>query len=458
MAKYTDGKHIYENIDGQIYKDGRLIPEENYKYIPEIAGGSFVNPIAAKVNEYNIGGQNQTSYQIGNHSFDEGSYKKLVAGDPYMTNLLASNGASAGGGGGGGSSQSSNNDAIKRMFDEQKQAQLAQLRQAIAKSKSQYQGQLDQSGTTFNALKKQTAASHYNAQQALREALANQGNFSGGQGRQERLQAGTAMANDLNAINLQQTGYENEIRKAISDLENSASLEELRIASDNASQLMQALINDSYRTADQAYQREQDMYNRNLVADELAYARSQDLASQLGYINPYAQYTITPDIQAQLAPYANDYAAFIQANPNSPLVPYARNARFQKMLASGDRFADELSKYRAPGYQDSQLQNQLQNQLIQAQIRAQNALANQRNTPDPVSTPQPNYTALNNAAQRAQTEINNINQQRAINVQEPLTPAEEQAILNKWLQYFGLSTGGSAQNVLSDDDILDYLK
>lgn len=419
------------------------------------------------------------TYIVDGHNYDETTYNKLRSGefDPSTYYIGGTVTSSSGGSQPITSSQDyaniiknsvqntpstaqqgSNANMINQMYEQQKQAQLAQLRQAIAKSKSQYQGQLDQSGATFNDLKKQTAASHYNAQQALREALANQGNFSGGQGRQERLQASTAMANDLNAINLQQTGYENEIRKAISDLENSGSLEELRIASDNASQLMQALINDSYRTADQAYQREQDMYNRNLVADELAYARSQDLASQLGYINPYAQYTITPDIQAQLAPYANDYAQFILDNPNSPLVPYARNARFQKMLASGDRFADELSKYRAPGYQDSQLQNQLQNQLIQAQIRAQNALANQRNTPDPVSTPQPNYTALNNAAQRAQTEINNINQQRAINVQEPLTPAEEQAILNKWLQYFGLSTGGSAQNVLSDDDILDYLK
>jgi hypothetical protein len=36
---YTEGGIKYENKDGKIYKDGREIPKENYKYIPKEVGG-----------------------------------------------------------------------------------------------------------------------------------------------------------------------------------------------------------------------------------------------------------------------------------------------------------------------------------------------------------------------------------------------------------------------------------
>lgn len=37
---YSEGGITYENRDGKIYKDGREIPKENYKYIPAAVGGS----------------------------------------------------------------------------------------------------------------------------------------------------------------------------------------------------------------------------------------------------------------------------------------------------------------------------------------------------------------------------------------------------------------------------------
>lgn len=37
---YTEGEHVYENIGGQIYKNGRLIPLQNYQYIPQQIGGT----------------------------------------------------------------------------------------------------------------------------------------------------------------------------------------------------------------------------------------------------------------------------------------------------------------------------------------------------------------------------------------------------------------------------------
>ncbi len=46
---YQEGPHSYENWNGQIYKNGVLVPRENYQYIPSQVGGSRVdpNPLAA---------------------------------------------------------------------------------------------------------------------------------------------------------------------------------------------------------------------------------------------------------------------------------------------------------------------------------------------------------------------------------------------------------------------------
>jgi hypothetical protein len=171
------------------------------------------------------------------------------------------------------------------------------------------------------------------------------------------------MENDLNSLTAQEQKYVNDLQMAIANAKNSGSLQEAQIVSDNAAKLNEALINESNRVSDESYQRYQDTLDRNEKTAQAA----QELASAMGYVNPYAQYALTPDIMQQLAPYQNDYAAFIQANPNSWLVPYAQNARFQKMLASGNTYANELSNYRTPDYQ-----------LTQSQIEAQNALADQR--------------------------------------------------------------------------------
>lgn len=340
-----------------------------------------------------------------------------------------------------------NSAEIERMFEEQKRTALAQLKQAIAASKSKYESQLDVAPDKYRGLRNAVSTNYYKGISPLREALANTGNLNSGMGRQEQLLAATSMQNDINTLNTQQQQYENEINRAIDDLENSGSLQETQIASENASRLMEALIGEGNRVSTESYNRLQDALARNERAAELGYNRSQDVASSLGYANPYAQYVITPDIQAQLAPYANDYAAFIQANPGSWLVPYAQNARFQKMLASGDQFADELGNYRSPEY----LSGQLDDEYRRAQIASTKALADSRNTPDapPVNTPSP--TLINNAYTKAQSEINTINSQRI----EPLSAQEEQAIINKWLVRYGVSTGGTG---VSDSDIADYLK
>ncbi len=43
MATYSEGGINYENKNGKIYKNGVLVPESNYKYIPSAIGGSRVD-------------------------------------------------------------------------------------------------------------------------------------------------------------------------------------------------------------------------------------------------------------------------------------------------------------------------------------------------------------------------------------------------------------------------------
>jgi hypothetical protein len=172
----------------------------------------------------------------------------------------------------------------------------------------------------------------------------------------------------------------------------------------------------------------------------------------LGYVNPYAQYAITPDIAQQLAPYANDYAAFIRDNPNSWLVPYAKNARFQKMLGSGNAYSSELSNYRSPDYASKQETSALERALLQAQIGSTNALANQRNTPKTTTAKDNTPALLNYAADQAQSEINSTNAARKNNGEDPLTPQEEQAIRNKWFNIFNVNVPGA-----SDANINNFL-
>ena len=343
-----------------------------------------------------------------------------------------------------------NSAMIQQMFEQQKQAVLAQLKQSIAASKSKYQTQLSEAPDQYRNLRNTVSTNYYQSLPRLQEALANTGNLNSGMGRQEQLIANTAMQNDINALNTQQQQYENQINTAISDLERSGSQQELQIASENAANLLQALISEGNRVSQESYQRLQDALARSDKQTAFGAGLAGDTASAMGYVNPYAQYALTPDIQQALAPYANDYAAFIQANPNSWLVPYARNARFQKMLSNPSQFAGELEQFRTQDYEA----NQLRNALTQAQIGSTNALANQRSTPNnPSSADNPN-TIRNQALSRASSEINQANRTRAASYEAPLSTEEEQSIINKWLSYYGVgSTGGGSYS----EDELDAL-
>lgn len=101
-----------------------------------------------------------------------------------------------------------------------------------------------------------------------------------------------------------------------------------------------------------AYGQYRDTVGDTRYADETGYNRGQDTVnrqeratSALGYMNPYSGNIITPEIQAQIAPYSGDYQAFINANPNSPLIPYVKNAQFQKMLGNASQFSSQLQPF-----------------------------------------------------------------------------------------------------------------
>lgn len=128
-----------------------------------------------------------------------------------------------------------------------------------------------------------------------------------------------AEAQDLSNIERQRglinSNYEFDVAQANADIE---------------SQAMQNLIDQYNRNRD---------YNLQLggltgtVNGTPTLAQRQMETQATGYYNPWAAYALNDDINNQLAPYMNNLQAFIDENPTSSLVPYAQNARFQKIAS-----------------------------------------------------------------------------------------------------------------------------
>lgn len=208
-----------------------------------------------------------------------------------------------------------NSGMIKQMFDEQKAATVAQLKQAILKSKSQYtdtiastpgtydklrntvqsnynnatgayQSVIDKAPGQYQPLRDQVSAAGYKNLDSLREMLANQGQ-QGGVNRTEETQVNTATENNINSLNLQQQNTVNDANsainnlnkdkelkladlasqqqqvidqanRAIADLEASGSLQEAQMVAQSASDRIRALIEEGNRVQSTSYQYSQD--------------------------------------------------------------------------------------------------------------------------------------------------------------------------------------------------------
>lgn len=224
-----------------------------------------------------------------------------------------------------------NSALIKQMFDEQKAATVAQLKQAILTSQKQYQDTISSTPGTYDKLRNavqsnynnatgayqsvidkapgqyqplrdQASAAGYKNLSSLREMLANQGQ-QGGVNRTDETAVNTATGNQINALNLQQQNTMNDANsainnlnkdkelkladlatqqqqvidqanRAIADLQASGNLQEAQMVAQNASDKIRALIDEGNRVQSTSYQYSQD-----------AMANARADAGLTGYLN-----------------------------------------------------------------------------------------------------------------------------------------------------------------------------
>jgi RHS repeat-associated protein len=90
---YVEGGITYTNVNGNIYKDGRLIPESSYQYIPTVIGGTrdgtpSNNSGGSPANTSNTSNNNNSgSNNSGGTSYhmnSNGSITKTVNGQAYL--------------------------------------------------------------------------------------------------------------------------------------------------------------------------------------------------------------------------------------------------------------------------------------------------------------------------------------------------------------------------------------
>lgn len=172
---------------------------------------------------------------------------------------------------------------INDMFNQQRQAQLAQLQASRDKAIGQLNQQKANTAPQYQSMRNQTDATNLQNVQRLREVMANAGLTATG----ENVSANAAMNNQrvesLNSLNLQEQQTYDDIDRRIADLNNPAE--------ENA--LIAALEAERSRAL-------MDSYTR---ADEIAYGRGRDLISdsrwQQQFDNSNSQWQQQFDYQKQ---------------------------------------------------------------------------------------------------------------------------------------------------------------
>lgn len=238
---YTDGKSTYiKNDDDTITKireDGTRVDlaknDPRMQYIPEIAGGTFTNPTAAQLMQ---DGENKY-YTIGNHTYDENSYKMLLDGKI----------SASGGGVGGGSyapTYAGNASLINSQYDQQLAAKLASLKSAREKAQSTLTSQIPQINQSAQANRNQAYGIKTQSGNRLREVLAAQGN-RGGKPISAMANLESAYQGNVASINTSETNALNGINTNIANLYNTE--DETAITAEVEAARAKALQEDAYQ-------------------------------------------------------------------------------------------------------------------------------------------------------------------------------------------------------------------
>ena len=152
------------------------------------------------------------SIDLGNASYVPGG----IGGAGKPGGAGGSGGAAAGKPGGGqGSGGYTRSPEIDALVNAQKQAALAQLKAAVQKQVSGYNEQIAGLDPQYQKLRSQSEVERYKSNKAMQERLANSGELSGGQGRQDLLNLQNAYANRIGDLNAQQQAQMDSLSRAI---------------------------------------------------------------------------------------------------------------------------------------------------------------------------------------------------------------------------------------------------
>lgn len=184
-------------------------------------------------------------------------------------------GASAGGGSMGNAinswKQNAGNSGYQRspeidaLVNAQKQSALAQLKSAIEKQVSGYNEQIAGLEPQYQGLRSQSEVERYKSQKALRESLANSGELSGGQGRQDLLNLQNAYASRLNELNSQQQAQVDSLSRAIADARSQGDLQAAMLEAQYDAQAAELGLSDRYRYEDNLYRDRQAAFQNALA-------------------------------------------------------------------------------------------------------------------------------------------------------------------------------------------------
>jgi len=174
-----------------------------------------------------------------------------------------------------------NSSLITKMYESQKADAISQLKQSIANSQSQYQTTIAQSQGQYQPLRDMVNVDRNNNMRNVSEMLANNGQ-QGGVNRTDTTQVNTAADQNMNNLNAKQQEIIDTANKSIADLTASGNLQEAQIVSKNATDKLQALINESNRVTDTNYTYSQDAIKNAMNAAQLTgnYNGQNTLAKQ----------------------------------------------------------------------------------------------------------------------------------------------------------------------------------
>lgn len=180
----------------------------------------------------------------------------------YVPGGIGGAGKPGGGQGSGGYTRSPEIDAL---VNAQKQAALAQLKAAVQKQVSGYNEQIAGLDPQYQKLRSQSEVERYKSNKAMQERLANSGELSGGQGRQDLLNLQNAYANRIGDLNAQQQAQMDSLSRAIAEAKSQGELSAAMMAAQYDAKAAELGLSDRYRYEDNLYRDKQAAFQNALA-------------------------------------------------------------------------------------------------------------------------------------------------------------------------------------------------